>query len=233
MKPRPIGLEKKRRFASTVLHHKWLITSVAVAVVILSSRSIFLYVGRSMAPEAFETADVLVLEGGVGIDKRLLVEAVRQMRSGRAAHLVLVTHQTAGKPSPYEIKAADRIEASLYQLGFPSERFTIILTPNIHPITLNEASIVLKRLSAEGVRSAVLMTDGFHERRSYLVYMQVGTPLGIKITPSTAFLDYTPENWWATRLGWYEFFEESAKTTYYYMRGYLRFSSVPVKGASH
>jgi len=233
LKPRPSGLEQKHRFASRVLNRKGQIAILAVALAVLSSRSIFLHVGRSMAPEAFGTAEVLVLEGGVGIDKRLLVEAVRQMRWGRAAHLVLVTHQTAGKPSPYEIKAADRIEASLHQLGFPNDRFTIILAPNTHPITLNEASIVLKKLSADGVRSAVLMTDGFHERRSYLVYMQVGTPLGIKITPSTAFLDYTPENWWATRLGWYEFFEESAKTTYYYMRGYLRFSSVPAHGASH
>ena len=132
---------------------------------------------------------------------------------GRAAHLVLVTHQTAGKPSPHEIKAADRIEANLYQLGFPGDRFTIILTPNIHPITLTEASIVLKRLSAEGlVRSAVLMTDGFHERRSYLVYMQVGTPLGNKISHHQRLFLITAGELVGNSLDGDELFEESAKT---------------------
>jgi len=32
----------------------------------------------------------------------------------------------------------------------------------------------------------------------------------------------TADNWWSRRIGIYEFVEEVAKTTYYYLRGFLR-----------
>jgi hypothetical protein len=163
------------------------------------------------------------LEGGDGVDKRLLIEAAQEMRSLPAPRLVIVIHQDA-KLATDKVNSASKLEMQVHQLGLHDDQFTVLRTPRTHPITLNEASVVLNKLSAEGVRSAVLMTDGFHERRSYLVYKQVGIPLGISLTACTGFLEYTRDNWWMTSVGWREFLEEVTKTSYYYTRGYLRLS---------
>ncbi len=205
---------------------KSLIALIVISVILtLWAQTIFSHIGRFMAPEESRSADVLILEGAEDVEKRLLFEAAEQMRSGRAARLVLVTHQEPdAKLVTDNVSSATKLQMNLHQLGLHDDQFMILRTPEAHPITLNEASVVLKELSAEGVRTAVLMTDGFHEHRSYLVYKQVGIPLGISITPSTIFLEYTPDNWWMTRIGWYEFVQELTKTTYYYVRGYLRFS---------
>jgi uncharacterized SAM-binding protein YcdF (DUF218 family) len=207
-------------------------TLIAVIVVILiltlGAQFLLSHVGRFMAPEESKSADVLILEGADNMDKRLLFEGAEQMRSGRAGRLVLVIHYAPDANRVTDgVGVLAALQMNLHRLGLHDDQFMILRTPDVHPITLNEASVVLRRLSGEGVRTAVLMTDGFHERRSYLIYEQVGVPLGMSVTPSTIFLDYTRDNWWITRMGWYELVEEFAKTTYYYARGYLRFRVSP------
>ena len=176
-----------------------------------------------MAPTSSSTADVIILEGSESIDRELLLQATKQICSGRANRLVLVMHQIQGKP---EVEAKIDREAQIMADHFGlCSQLQIIRTPNTHPITLKEASVVLNELSLQGVHSAIIMTDGFHERRSYLVYKQIGTPLGIRIAPASAFLAYTTDNWWSSSIGRYELFRELTKTAYYYLEGYLRIAS--------
>src|SRR5262245_7890632 len=106
------------RFTWRGLSRKSLIALIAVALAaLLSAKTILPDLGRFMAPEAHWIADVLIVEGGVGVDSRVLVEAVRQMRSSRAGHLVLVTHETAGTPSRNQANKSKEIETDLRQMG--------------------------------------------------------------------------------------------------------------------
>src|SRR5207249_798262 len=132
------------------------------------SKAIADHIGRSMAPEEARYGDVLILEGADDVDKRLLIEAAQEMRSLGAPRLVVVIHQDA-KLSMENVNSATKLEMQVHQLGLHDDQFTVLRTPKTHPTTLNEVPVVLKKLSGEGVRSDVLMTDGFHERRSYLV----------------------------------------------------------------
>jgi len=132
-------------------------------------------------------------------------------------------HQIRGRPKG---EAKDDAETKIAADRFGRcSQLEIVRTPNTHPVTLQEASVVLKQLSLQGVHSAIIMTNGFHERRSYLVYKQIGTPLGIRIAPASAFLAYTTDNWWSSSIGRYELFRELTKTAYYYLEGYLRIAS--------
>jgi len=192
-------------------------------VFIVFAKTVLVRIGRFMAPTSSTTADVVILEGGEAIDRRLLLQAAKQICSGRANRLVLVMHQIQGQPKvEAKIDREARIMADHFGL---CSQLQIIRTPNAHPITLKEASVVLSELSLQGVHSAIIMTDGFHERRSYLVYKQIGTPLGLRIQPSNAFLAYAAENWWSSSTGIYVLFQELTKTAYYYLKGYLRVAS--------
>jgi len=195
-----------------------------VLVSSLLAKRVLVRAGGFIVPSTSTTADAMILEGGESIDRRLLLQATKQICSGRAKRLFLVMHEIPGQPrAEAEYNAAAKTAAN--DFGLCSE-LDIIRTPDTHPITLKEASAVLKELSRQGIHSAIFMTDGFHERRSYLVYKQTGVPLGIRIAPSGVFLTYTVDNWWSKRAGIYEFFEELAKTTYYYLEGFLLIASL-------
>jgi hypothetical protein len=199
---------------------------VTLALILSLDENFLLHVGRFMAPEEGETAEVLILEGGRSIDKRLLNEGIMQLSAHRAERLILVIHRGIEEATPREAmneSYAKRLKRDLEQIGLAGEKFKIIETQGQHhPVTLTEAVTVLDELYKEGVRSAILETDGFHERRSYLVYKKAGIPLGIRITPSTYFINYRLDNWWTTRKGRHEFIIELAKLAYYCVKGYIR-----------
>jgi hypothetical protein len=188
------------------------------------AKTVLVQMGRFMVPSTSATADVIILEGAETIDRQMLFQATKQICSGRANRLVLIMHQIPGQAN---VEAENDSEARIMAEGFGlRSQLQIIRTPNKHPITLKEASIVLNELWLQGVRSAIIMTDGFHERRSYLVYEQIAAPLGIRIIPSGAFLAYTADNWWSKSTGIYEFLQEVAKTAYYYLKGFIRIASL-------
>ena len=108
------------------------------------------------------------------------------------------------------------------RLGLEREKLEIIPTPiDSHPITLKEAKFVLSRLSQEGVRIAILVSEGFHSRRSYGVYSQEGARVGIRISPHRYFIGYQINDWWERADGIHAFFDESAKLAYYLLGGHL------------
>ena len=102
----------------------------------------------------------------------------------------------------------------------------IIEVPTNHPITLTEARIVLADLSKHRVKSAILVSEGFHTRRSFWAYKQVGLSLGIEIIPFPIFVKYRSEDWWQKAEGLRGFFSEFIKFSYYLIRGYIPVKSL-------
>jgi len=97
------------------------------------------------------------------------------------------------------------------------------MVPVRHPITLREAEVVLNNLSRENIKSAILVSPGFHTRRSYLVYQYIGRPLQIKIFPEASFTGYNLDNWLVQERGFRDFTVELFKLVYYLAGGYIPF----------
>ena len=151
------------------------------------------------------------------------------LSSKRANRLVIVYHDPGNErifawPSNYNLFLIQKLE----KLGLKKDQIQVIGVPDDHPITLVEAKIVLSDLSKQGVKSAILLVEGFHTRRSFWTYKQVGLPLGIKIIPCPYFTTYRNEDWWQGIGGVYSFVEELLKFFYYLLRGYIPVKSLLV-----
>ena len=214
--------DRKARFrwiAGAILLSFLGITILAV----LFHERILLQAGRFMAPEEIGAAEVAILEGGQIVETGAVVKGVRFLSSGRAARLIVVVHRISEKAKSFGLPEdyPRRVKNELKGLGLKEEQYEVIVTPAHHPITLTEAEWILGALSKEGVRSAILLSNGFHTRRSFLVYRQVAIPLKIKIIPAAYFNEYQLDRWWVQDLGMHDFLAELFKLAYYQIRGLI------------
>jgi hypothetical protein len=145
------------------------------------------------------------------------------LSSGKVKRIVIVLQNIAPAHRPYGINEnyPDIVKQKLKNLGLKETEFKVIVVPVRHPITLKEAEVVLEALSKENIKSAILLSPGFHTRRSFLAYRHIGTPLQIKIFPSACFTEYQLDNWWVQESAVREFTVELLKLVYYLAGGYI------------
>jgi len=210
---------------------KWILISICL-LVLLTSVLIYLFrddllfkAGCFMAPAGDYHADVAIVEGTDFISTGIVMSGVNLLLSGRVNRLVIVLQNIAPTDRPYGISGnyKDLIRQELEKLGLKETEFKVIAVPIRNPITLNEARVILQGLSRENVKSAVLLSTGFHTRRSYLVYQHIGLPLKIKIFPYAYFPTYNLSDWRVKSSGVRDFEIEVAKLFYYMTRGYIPF----------
>lgn len=198
---------------------------VTISLAFTSCDTVLLRAGKFMAPEEIGIADVVILEGSETAETGAVAKGMDLLSSGKAARIIVVIHQVPEKKKAFAIHESypDLIKKDLKRLGLGVEQFEVLVTPVHHPITLTEARLVLQTLSKEGVRRGILLSNGFHTRRSSLVYRHVGIPLQIKIFPSPYFNEYELDHWWVHDLGIRDFISEFFKLVYYQIRGYIPF----------
>jgi hypothetical protein len=208
---------------------KWVLISICL-LVLLTSVSVYLFrddllfkAGCFMAPAGDYRADVAILEGTDFISTGMVMSGVNLILSGRVKRLVIVLQNIAPTDRPYGISGnyKDLVRQELEKIGLKEKEFKVIAVPIRNPITLNEARVILQGLSRENVKSAVLLSTGFHARRSYLVYQHIGLPLKIKIFPYAYFPTYNLSNWRVKSSGVRDFEVEVAKLFYYMIGGYI------------
>jgi uncharacterized SAM-binding protein YcdF (DUF218 family) len=203
------------------------ISAIVVVTLVVSLReAILLEAGKFMAPEAVQlkdVADVAILEGTEFIGRGEVSTGMQLLSSGKAKRLVIVLHRIAPNHRPFAIKEdySSSVRRALQRLGLKDSSFTIIETPIRNPITLTSAKGALQHLSGDGVKSAILVSPGFHLRRSYLVYQHLSVPLNITIYPVACFDRYQVNNWWRDGNGTRDFFEEVQKLVFYLLNGYI------------
>jgi hypothetical protein len=201
---------------------------VILALIFSFRESILLEAGKFMAPEGDYVADVAILEGAEFIHRDIVKNGVNLLRSGKVKRIVVVLHNIAPSHRPFAFNEnyADLVTQELEGLGLKKNEFKIIVTHIHHPVTLTEARQALETLSQEGVKSAILLSSGFHARRSFLAYQYLAIPLQIKIFPHACFNGYQLDKWWTQDNGVRDFMGESLKLAYYLIMGYipLRFS---------
>lgn len=208
-----------------------------IALIIFAAGGVFIFysyqailstAGSYLAPQGSGKADVVILEGSELVKEGAALAGVGMISSGKGKKLIIVYHELddnlLGRPSPYGAFLAQKLEA----LGLRREQIEVMEVPEGHPITLNEARVVLASLSGKGIKSAILLAEDFHTRRSYWAYKEVGSGLGIDIAPQPYFARFNSHNWWRQARGIRNFAGESIKFFYYLLRGYLPLKSLVV-----
>jgi uncharacterized SAM-binding protein YcdF (DUF218 family) len=218
---------KKRSISKKLLFYVILLG--LVILLISSYQPILIGAGRFLAPAGTGRADVVILEGGELIREKAVKIGVELLSSGRANCMVVVVHQYTEDERTFALPDYALLVSKYLEVGgLKKDQFMILGVPTRHPITFTEAQIVLHNLSKSRVKSAILLAEGFHTRRSFWTYKQVGLPLGIEITPYPYFTKCRNENWWQEVRGAREFVSEFLKFTYYLIRGYIPIKSLLV-----
>jgi uncharacterized SAM-binding protein YcdF (DUF218 family) len=203
------------------------ICAILAVLVAYSCREAILWkAGKFMAPEATQiegTADVVILEGTEFIKRTSISKGLKLWSSGKAKRIAVVLHRIPPERSPFafDVDYPSSVRKELLSLGVKDSALTIIVTSNQNPITLMSAKDVVKILSKDDIRSAILVSPEFHMRRSFLVYQRLCAPLKIKVYPLACFDVYEPGNWWKHAEGPRDFLEEVQKLAYYLAKGYI------------
>jgi uncharacterized SAM-binding protein YcdF (DUF218 family) len=211
---------------------KWFFGSVGlfviVAVVLAFSlrETILVKAGKFMAPEDIKIegiADVVILEGTGTIGKGVVSKGVELLSMGKAKRMVIVLHNIGKNHWPFAFQEdyPSSVRKELQKLGLKDSDFTVIVTPIRNPVTLTSAKGALKILARDGVKKAILVSPGFHMRRSFLIYQHLSIPLNIKIYPVVSLDKYQLNNWWNHDNGPRDFLLELQKLALYIAKGYI------------
>jgi hypothetical protein len=180
--------------------------------------------GKFLSPSSSEQAEVVILEGSSMVENGAINVGLNLVSTGKAGRILVVMHQPTNQNQLLALqkKYLHLLIDESDRIGLKKEKFQIIVVPSAgHPITLNEARFVLAELNQDGTRSAILLSKGFHTRRSFGVYSQEAARVGVRIIPVSYFTDYKIEDWWKHRKGVHDFFEQFIKLAYYVIRGYV------------
>jgi uncharacterized SAM-binding protein YcdF (DUF218 family) len=196
-------------------------------VVLLSYQHLLRGAAGYLTPSEDGKAEVVILEGTQVLRKGALTAGKELLSQGKAFRLVVVLHQTPQEEEFFALPSnyPQLVRHELERMGLKRNQFLVLESPVSHPITLTEAKFVLAELSQIKVRSAILISEGFHTRRSFGVYQQEGKKRGIRIIPQPYYIFYQKENWWLHTEGVRAFVTEYLKLGYYLLRGYI-----PLKG---
>jgi hypothetical protein len=180
--------------------------------------------GHWLAPMGSPAGEAVVLEGTQVAITGGVKAGMALVREGKARRLYLVLHLFPGDRGLFAIQEgyAGSLGMELEKLGLKPDQYRVLLAPvDGHPITLAEARYVVPLLGKDDIKRGILLTEGFHTRRSLRVYQRLGTAQGVQFTPYPYFPAYPKEQWWRHPEGIKDFTAESAKLVYYLLKGYL------------
>ena len=143
--------------------------------------------------------------------------------------MVIVLHISQKKGQLFAIQEdyPKLLKEKFKALGLKEKQLKILIVPiNDHPITLTEARFVVGALAKEDFHNAILLSEGFHARRSWSVYRQEGKRFNISVKPYPVFINFRKDNWWHQKEGIRDFVEEFSKLVYYLGCGYISIGSV-------
>jgi len=200
-----------------------LVAILFIAAAVFYYQEILFRAGRFLAPNELASAEVIIIEGRSFVAKSAIMIAKDLLNSGKVKQMIIVIHDypTQEQIFAYPENYTQLMHKEMSQLKIKDDQYQIIVTPNKHPITLNESKQVLDSLSKQGIHKALLLAKGFHTRRSILTYQYVALPQKITIIPMSYFTDYQLNQWWLTDSGFRDFASESLKLIYYLGFGYI------------
>jgi hypothetical protein len=143
----------------------------------------------------------------------LLFERAETLERAAVARLVLVPVEASSRPDVANPVSQGIAEVMARQARLRTWR--TIPIELIEPISLNAALQIRSRLTAEGIKSIIVVAPGFRSRRSFLVYRTVFGGAGLAVHCVPVFGRIGPEHWTQTWHGIQEVVEEFLKLQYY------------------
>ena len=200
-----------------------LVAILFIAATTFYYQEILFRAGSFLAPNELTSAEVIIIEGDNFVSRSAIMIAKDLLNSGKVKQMIIVVHDYPIKEQIFAFPEnyIQLMHKEMSQLKIKDDQYRIIVTPNKHPITLNESKHVLDVLSKQGIHKALLLANGFHTRRSFLTYQYVALPQKITIIPMSYFTDYQLNQWWLTDSGFRDFVSESLKLIYYQGMGYI------------
>jgi uncharacterized SAM-binding protein YcdF (DUF218 family) len=136
--------------------------------------------------------------------------AVRLQLEGQVGLLIL----TGGEPGPGD--SATSLREVALRAGVPSDR---IRMEQVSRSTRGSMEAIQPILEQERIRSVVVVTSPYHQRRAYWTARK--TLRGVEVLSQPASPSgWRPEGWWRTRWGRRIVLGEYARLAYYVVRGW-------------
>ena len=186
----------------------FLVAAVA-AVVLYAGRDVWLTaIGRALIhDEGPAKADVAVVLAGDFWGRRL-TKAAELKRQGYVERVVV-----SGPPGFYDVNEADAAIRWATSRGYPADWFIAVRHEGLS--TREEARAVLDMLSANKVKSFLLVTSSYHTGRARRIYLSMERERGGGPAMRTVASDdrfFSTQHWWENREGRKSVFMEWTKT---------------------
>jgi hypothetical protein len=202
-------------------------TAIAFFLLFWFHEPLLISAGEFLAPRGDGEADVAIVEGTETVRAKKIKAALDLFRTKKVRRIVVILQENPDPEGLYALEDySEWVKEKLTRGGVGEKYLGILKVPSKHPITLHEANFVLTKLSTEGAKRVVLLSDAFHTRRSYWTYRQVGSSLGLEVIPHPVFIFYHEKNWWREARGLREFSSELVKYLYYLFRGFVPLKSL-------
>jgi uncharacterized SAM-binding protein YcdF (DUF218 family) len=192
----------------------WLLLAIGLVVAAYLTPGAWLpLIGRALNVSAdVRPSDVIIVLGGGDGDRDQYASTL--YRRGLAKEVI-----ATGAPVGTATGATD-----LVTLGVP--RDSIVLangTQNTH----DDAVHARQLMQQHGWKSALLVTDPYHARRSLWTFRTAFEGAGLEVSAAPVVGGWFDANhWWQTENGFVAVNEEYIKLVYYVARGYVKPSSV-------
>lgn len=147
-------------------------------------------------------ADAIHVLAGSRMDRQL--EAALLYKEGYAP-LIILTREDLDDAEKHLATLGVRVESGaevtqryLTQLGIPASAF--LIPPKVHDNTAQEAASLRQLAVANRWRTVILVTSGYHTRRSGYAFERALRGTGVRlIVRPTRFDSTEPQRWWRSR----------------------------------
>ncbi len=157
-------------------------------------------------------ADAVVVLSGDGGDR--LEQGVELYRKGYAPRLILTGAGEGANPP-----AAEVMSRQAAAMGVPP---SAMLLASQSTSTREDAVYTRELMLRNGLRSAILVTSPYHQRRASLTFARAFEGSGISVASYPTHDDqWQPDNWWQSGRNIQLTMTELAKLAYYKLSGYL------------
>ena len=148
-------------------------------------------VGHWLAIEdPIANADVIVAISG---DNGPRTETAVNLWKQKRAPLILFS---GGSLDPESVSSAELMKRDAVRLGVPGDA---ILVEPLSSSTEENAGFSAALLNKRGLRTAILVTSPYHQRRASILFSQAFTPLGLSFLNHPAVdPQWHPDRWWLT-----------------------------------
>ncbi len=167
-------------------------------------------------------ADAIVVMSGSATYRERAQHAAELYNKGLAPRVVLTNDYLQSSWSPAEQRNPfyyERARDEVKRGGVPEQNIAVIMVPIRS--TYDEARVLKEYSDENQLRSLLVVTSGYHSRRTIWTFRRMfqGSGKNIGIDPAEAGIDTpAPGTWWLKRAGWDMVPQEYGKMVFYWLK---------------